>query len=143
MNAGRPILVVPREFRRLHGGHVVIAWDGSREAARAVKDALPLLRRAGQVTVAAVADDPATAQAQAEAVAGLQAYLGRHGIGAMARMEQSGEAVGPVLLRVTRELGADMIVAGGYGHSRVRELVMGGTTRTLMRRAEVPLFLSH
>ncbi|GAB7540595.1 universal stress protein [Cupriavidus sp. 8B] len=143
LNAGRPVLLVPPEYRRLHGGHVAIAWDGQREAARAVADAMPLLLRASHVTIVGVWDDRGEPRADSEPVAGLRHYLQRHGIMAGVRNEQKAWPVGTTLLDAVRALGADMLVAGGYGHSRMRELIMGGTTRTLMHHAPVPLLLSH
>jgi nucleotide-binding universal stress UspA family protein len=143
LNAGRPVIVLPAEVRRLHGGHVVIAWDGQREAARAVADAMPLLLRARQVTILAVWGRPGTPDANSEPVAGLRHYLQRHGIVAAVRTEQTSLPVGPVICDVLGELGADFLVAGGYGHSRMRELVLGGTTRTLMRQTKVPVLFSH
>jgi nucleotide-binding universal stress UspA family protein len=143
LNAGRPVLLVPPEYWRLHGGHVAIAWDGQREAARAVADAMPLLLRASHVTIVGVWDDRGEPQADSEPVAGLRHYLQRHGIVAGVRNVQKSGPVGANLLEAVSALGADMLVAGGYGHARVRELVMGGTTRTLMHQAPVPLLLSH
>ncbi|WP_174425402.1 universal stress protein [Cupriavidus basilensis] len=143
LNAGRPVLLVPQAFRRLHGGHVVIAWDGQREAARAVADAMPLLLRASHVTIIGVWDDRGEPRADSEPVAGLRHYLQRHGIVAGVRNVQKAGPVATSLLDAVGALGADMLVAGGYGHSRMRELIMGGTTRTLMHRAPVPLLLSH
>lgn len=143
LNAGRPVLLLPPRVCKLHGGHAVIAWDGRREAARAVADALPLLLRASQVTVLSVWGKEGSPDANSEPVAGLRQYLQRHGIVAGVRTEQTSQPVGTVILEALRNLGADMLVAGGYGHSRVRELVMGGTTRTLMHLADLPLLLSH
>ncbi|WP_455289261.1 universal stress protein [Cupriavidus necator] len=143
LNAGRPVIVLSEEVRRLHGGHVVIAWDGQRAAARAVADAMPLLLRARQVTILAVWDRAGRPDANSEPVVGLRHYLQRYGIVAAVRTERTSLPVGPVICDVLRELGADLLVAGDYGHSRVRELVMGGTTRTLMRHTEVPVLFSH
>ncbi|MDF3833412.1 universal stress protein [Cupriavidus basilensis] len=143
LNAGRPVLLVPPAFQPLHGGHAVIAWDGQREAARAVADAMPLLLRASHVTIVAVWDVREEPQADTEPVAGLRQYLQRHGIVAGVRNVQKAGPVGSNILEAVSAVGGDMLVAGGYGHSRLRELVMGGTTRTLMRHAEVPLLLSH
>lgn len=143
LNAGRPVIVLPEVVCRLHGGHVAIAWDGQREAARAVADAMPLLLRASQVTVLTVGDQTGRPHAKSEPVAGLRHYLQRHGIVAAVRTERTSLPVGPVICDVLGELGADFLVAGGYGHSRMRELVMGGTTRTLIRHAQVPVLFSH
>lgn len=143
LNAGRPLLLVPQEYRRLHGGNVAIAWDGQREAARAVADAMPLLLRASQVTIVGIWDDRGEPQADAAPVAGLRHYLQRHGVVAGVHNVQTAGTVGAQLLEAVSALRADMLVAGGYGHSRMRELIMGGTTRTLMHHASVPLLLSH
>lgn len=139
LNAGRPVLVLPPQVHRVEARHVAVAWDGRREAARAVADALPLLRRAQRVSLVSV-DPEGRGVAQGD---GLAAYLGRHGIRAELVPVPTQEAAGPALLRAVAHLHADLLVAGGYGHSRVRELVMGGATRVLMRHAEVPLLISH
>lgn len=143
MNAGRPILFVPPHPVRLHGGHVVIAWDGGREAARAVADAMPLLLCASKVTILAVWDEKGSPDANSEPVAGLRQYLRRHGVVAAVHTEQTAEPVGAVILEALPVLDAEMLVAGGYGHWRVRELILGGTTRSLMRACPIPLLLSH
>jgi len=143
LNAGRPVLLVPPQPMRLHGGHVVIAWDGSREAARAVADALPLLLCASRVTILSVWAPHSAPDANSEPVAGLRHFLQRHGIVAGAHAERSAAPVGDVILDALPALGAEMLVAGGYGHTRVRELIIGGTTRSLMRLCPVPLLLSH
>ena len=143
LNAGRPVLLVPPHAVPLHGVHVVIAWDGSREAARAVADAMPLLLCATKVTILAVWDEKGSPDANSEPVAGLRQYLRRHGVIAAVRTEQTSGDVATVVLETVSVLGAGMLVAGGYGHSRVRELILGGTTRTLMHACPVPLLLSH
>ncbi|WER44713.1 universal stress protein [Cupriavidus sp. WKF15] len=143
LNAGRPVLFVPPHPVRLHGGHMVIAWDGSREAARAVADAMPLLLCASKITILAVWDEHGTPDANSEPVAGLRQYLRRHGVIAGVRTEQTAQSVGTVILEALPVLGADMLVAGGYGHGRVRELILGGTTRALMHACQIPLLLSH
>ena len=148
LNAGRPVLLVPPGARRLTCEHVAIAWDGGREAARAVADAMPLLRQARCVTVVSASsthdrtgthDMPDVPGAHA----GLRDHLARHGIATVMHTVQGGDRIGRLLLEAVRHLGADLLVAGGYGHARLRELVTGGTTRTLMRHAEIPLLMSH
>ncbi|KAF7962743.1 hypothetical protein AWV80_18040 [Cupriavidus sp. UYMU48A] len=143
LNAGRPVLLVPPRPVPLHGGHVVIAWDGSREAARAVADAMPLLLCATKVTILAVWDEEGSPDANSEPVAGLRQYLRRHGVIAAVRTEQTSGAVATLILESLSVLGAGMLVAGGYGHWRVRELVLGGTTRSLVHACPIPLLLSH
>ncbi|WP_420992041.1 universal stress protein [Cupriavidus sp. 30B13] len=143
LEAGRPVLLVPPGVRSLACGHVAVAWDGGREAARAVADAMPLLRRAARVSViSAPAADGGTPQPQA-APAALCEHLASHGIAAAVHAVPGGQRPGPLLLAAVRELQADLLVAGGYGHARLRELVTGGTTRTLMRQSDIPVLMSH
>lgn len=143
LNAGRPVLLVPYACQQVEMEHIVIAWDGWREAARAVADAMPLLLCAERVTIVAVWNRDDRPTPKSEPVAGLRQYLARHGIVAGVYNEPTSEAVGQVLLEATRSLNADLLVAGGYGHSRMREVMLGGTTRTLMHHAGIPLLLSH
>jgi len=140
LNAGRPVLLVRPGAKLALPGHVLIAWDGSRPAARAVSDALPLLALASAVTIMVVSE----AEAAPDTVAGerLAAWLSTHGVRATLRVEQGGSP-GEVLLRAVQALPADLLVAGGYGRNRLRELVLGGTTRTLVRSVPVPLLMSH
>jgi len=143
LEAGRPVLLVPPGVRRLDCGHVAIAWDGGREAARAVADAMPLLRRAARVSVISAPGADGGAPEPHAAPAALCEHLARHGIVAAIHAAPGGQRPGPLLLGAVRELRADLLVAGGYGHARLRELVTGGTTRTLMRQAEIPVLMSH
>ena len=122
------------------GRRVLVAWNGSREAARAMRDALPFLARAGQVTL--VAADLAPSR---EAELGrARAFLERHGVAAKAR-KLSGTDVeaGDVLLNAIADEGADLLVMGAYGHSRLRELVLGGATRHVLRHMTAPVLMSH
>jgi len=139
LNAGRPILMMPPGTSLVPGGTVVVAWDGRREAARAVADAMPLLALASRVILQVVVSGSGPGEhGAADAVR----WLAQHGVGATLRID---EAVSPAdsLLRVVRNESADLLVTGGYGHSRLGELVMGGTTRTLLRSSPVPLLMSH
>ncbi|KWR87761.1 universal stress protein UspA [Cupriavidus sp. IDO] len=139
LNAGRPVLLVPARARPQLPGRVVIAWNASREAARAVADSLPLLRLASSVSIVVVATGDGGPDDDG---ARLKTWLASHGVGATLHVEEGGDPDN-VLLRVARSLQADLLVAGGYGRSRLSELVLGGTTRALTRQAEVPLFVSH
>ncbi|SDD82236.1 Universal stress protein family protein [Cupriavidus sp. YR651] len=139
LNAGRPVLLVPSGARFHLGGHILVAWDGRREAARAVADALPLLKKASRVTIQVIAtlggrDD--------KGATGVVQWLGAHGIAATVRVGK-GDRVADSLLRIADTEQVSLVVAGGYGHSRLGELVMGGTTHALMRHSKTPLFLSH
>lgn len=144
MQSGRPVLLLPFAGPTSPPyARALVAWNGSREAARAVKDALPLLRRA-QVEVV-VFDAPEDAQGAPAQLPGadIGPWLARHGVDVELRHVPVSVAAGEALLSHAADMGADLIVAGGYGHSRLRELVMGGVTRTLMHSAPVPVLLSH
>lgn len=135
LHCGRPVIVLPTYPTALAGGHVMIAWNDSTEAARAVADALPLLARASQVTIAADGDS--------SGIADLLSYLRCHAIDASTYHLAPASDTAEALLRAVRALAVDMLVAGCYGHARVRELMFGGTTRTLLQHATVPLLMSH
>jgi nucleotide-binding universal stress UspA family protein len=143
LSIGRPVLVVPRygAFPAL-GDHVLVGWNGSREAARAVNDALPLLHRAQKVTVLSI--DPRDYPDQRVPGADITLHLARHGVSAAAAQTRSADmAVGDVLLSYAADIGADLIVCGAYGHSRLREMVLGGATRHLLQHMTVPVLMSH
>jgi nucleotide-binding universal stress UspA family protein len=143
MTVGRPVLLAPTDGRRLRGEAVVVAWKDSREARRAVADALPLLQRAGEVIIQAVCEtaDDECASFQAADVA---AALKRHGVRARSAVAQGRPGDVAEVLRMTAEAaGADLIVAGAYGHSRAREWVLGGVSYELMHRPPCFVLLSH
>jgi nucleotide-binding universal stress UspA family protein len=139
------MLVVPYiGARPTLGDNVLVAWDGGREASRAIADAFPLLERARRVTVIAVSRDEAAAADASPAEARLGAWLREHGV----KVEIARHAVGDVsagewLLSRAADLGSDLIVMGGYGHTRVRELILGGVTRTMLQSMTVPVLMSH
>jgi nucleotide-binding universal stress UspA family protein len=142
---GRPALVLPPDGARvLPPATALVAWDGSREAARAVHEALPLLRRAGSVSVAVVDPERVRVQVGPEPGADLAAHLARHGVASHVEiLSSSGRRTGEALLARAEEKNADLLVMGGYGHWRLREVVLGGTTRHLLAYGSVPLLLSH
>jgi nucleotide-binding universal stress UspA family protein len=143
LSIGRPVLVVPRygTFPAL-GDHVLVAWNASREAARAVNDALPFLRRAQRVTVLSV--DPGDHPDQRIPSADITLHLARHGVNAVAAQTRSADiSVGDTLLSRAADIEADLIVCGAYGHSRLREMVLGGATRHLLQHMTVPVLMSH
>jgi nucleotide-binding universal stress UspA family protein len=147
LEGGRPVLVVPYVGAPASvGTHVLIAWDGGREASRALADAMPILVRARQVTVACL--DPSASARGADAAARdrLLAYLHRHGVAARLEYHNLGGgdiAIGDWLLSRTADLGGDLIVMGGYGHPRWRERVLGGATRALLSAMTVPVLMAH
>ena len=143
LGVGRPVLVVPRygTFETV-GERVLIAWNGSREATRAVNDAIPILKRATKVTVLSI--DPNSEPQPRTPGADIALHLARHGIAAEAASTSSLDIrVGDVLLSSAADTGADLIVMGAYGHSRVREMVLGGATRDLLQHMTVPVLMAH
>jgi nucleotide-binding universal stress UspA family protein len=132
MQAGRPLLVVPDACNWLDLRSVLIAWKDTTEARRAVADALPLLRKATDVTVAEIVEEQANRPAALSRVKDVAAWLSRHGVSASEQVpEEYGEA-GALLERIASEVGAGVVVAGAYGHSRLREWILGGVTRRLV-----------
>jgi nucleotide-binding universal stress UspA family protein len=145
MTSGRPVLAVPfaGDFPTL-GDRVLVAWNASREAARAVNDAMPLLRAASAVTVLAVNPRHGIHGHGDVPAADISLHLARHGVRAEAAHTVANDIPdGEALLSYAADIGADLIVAGAYGHSRARELVFGGVTRTLLAEMTAPVFLSH
>ena len=144
MAAGRPVLIVPPEiFTSPVGSPAVIAWKDCREAQRAVTAALPLLAASSAVHLIEVctAEQAEDARRRVEDVA---VFLGRHGIVASARtVKGDGGPRSDQIIGFARDHGAGLIVAGGYGHARLREWVMGGVTHGLLERSPVCLLLSH
>ena len=143
--SGRPILVVPYagNFPNL-GRRVVIGWNASREAARAVNDAMPLLTTAEIVSILTI-DPREGPRAHGELPgADISLHLARHGVKAEIERTVSADLpVGEVLLSRAADLGADLLVMGAYGHSRARELLLGGATRSLLRSMTLPVLMSH
>jgi nucleotide-binding universal stress UspA family protein len=145
LDAGRPVLVIPYiGAGNTLGERVLIAWNASREAIRAVHDALPLLQKAKSVTVMAI-NPPASEAGDGDIpAADISLHLARHGVKVEAdHVEAHDIAVGDMLLSRAADKGTDLIVMGGYGHSRLRELVLGGATRHMLEHMTVPVLMSH
>jgi nucleotide-binding universal stress UspA family protein len=141
---GRPVLVVPHIGAKPPGKTVLLCWNASREAARAAADALPFLKAAQKVVVLAVNPRTSAAGHGAEPGADAAAWLTRHGVKVTVQRDVAPDAdVGAVILSRAADLGADLIVMGIYGHSRMREMVLGGASRTLLGSMTVPVFMSH
>jgi nucleotide-binding universal stress UspA family protein len=143
--SGRPILVVPYAGRfETVGRRVLIGWNATREATRAVNDAMPLLAAAEVVTVLTI-DAREGPDAHGELPgADISLHLARHGVKAtIERTVSAGIPAGDVLLSRAADLGADLLVIGAYGHSRVRELLLGGATRSILRSMTLPVLMSH
>lgn len=141
---GRPVLVIPaaeglHDFRQ----DALVAWDGSVEATRAVSGALPLLRAARRTTVLGFGDDLAHSGASLAECERLAAWLRRHGIAAQAASHAPGDDPGEALLSAAADAGAGLLVMGGYGHARFRELLLGGVTATILRAMTLPVLFAH
>ena len=141
--AGRPVLIVPSvgSLPTL-GKRILVAWNGGREASRAVTDAIPLLQQADNVHIMAV--NPKAAEHGSVPGADIGLYLARHGVRVEVKTDHGAEIdVGNELLSRAADLDADLIVMGGYGHSRLQEWVLGGATRTILESMTVPVLMSH
>lgn len=141
LRAGRPLLVVPPAAREVPGRRIVVAWKDTREARRAAADALPLLARAERTVVVEVLE-PGD-EGEAGGAAGVAVWLRSHGIAAEGLALPVADSVAETLNRTAAELGADLIVAGAYGHGRLREWVLGGVTADLLAASPHCLLLSH
>jgi len=141
--SGRPVIVVPyiqKDPIKLE--HVMLCWDGSRAAARAIADSLPLLKKAGQVEIVIVSNE----RGKRDEIEGadLAQHLARHGLKVEVKRTVLGViAVADVILSHAADAGTDFIVMGGYGHSRLREFVLGGVTHSIFRSMTVPVLMSH
>ena len=143
LDAGRPVLVVPYAgaFEDV-GQNVLLAWDGSRAAAVAMREALPLLAHARRVTLVSfrrAGDD----EGQALLIPEMTRWLQRHGVRPTAEQNITEIDTSEALLSRVSDLGADLIVMGGYGHSRLREKVLGGVTREVLAHMTVPVLVAH
>jgi nucleotide-binding universal stress UspA family protein len=142
-DSGRPVIIVPYiQKAPLKLDRVMVCWDGGKTAARAVADAMPLLKRAGGVEVVIVADE----HGKEDEIAGadMGQHLARHGLNVeVKRMTMGDIDVADVLLSHAADIAADIIVMGGYGHSRLREFVLGGVTRSILQSMTAPVFMSH
>ncbi|HEX5379926.1 MAG TPA: universal stress protein [Phenylobacterium sp.] len=143
--SGRPVLLFRPDSPTPAGGalrSVVVAWDGSRCAARAMADAMPILLQASNVRLLSVTPEPSKA-ASASTLEALR-YLKAHNVTATVHeATASGRSVGAALEGELNDSPPDLLVMGAYGHSKLRELILGGATEHLMRSARVPIFLSH
>jgi len=142
ISSGRPILIVPTALSDLKAERVVLAWKDSREARRALSDSLPIMQAAKSVTVVEVCReaDKTDATARTKDVAHA---LGRHGVTASSVVSVGHGDDALQLISETRALNADLIIAGGYGHSRLGEWVFGGVTDTLLWQNDLCVLLSH
>jgi nucleotide-binding universal stress UspA family protein len=139
--AGRPVLILPfLGAAKPDFGEVLVGWDGGREAARAVHDALPLLKMARRARLVSI-DEGMRGEIQGAVIA---EALARHGVVTeLTTVSSDGQRTGEAILRAARDYGAGLIVLGGYGHSRFTEFVFGGVTRHVLRNLDRPVLMSH
>jgi nucleotide-binding universal stress UspA family protein len=144
LNSGRPVLIVPYAgtFDKV-GERVLVAWDASLEATRAVTSAIPLLKRAARVDILMFNPPawPTAPNAQLENEIAL--YLARHGVRAEVSHQRTEIDIGNSILSCASDLASDLIVMGAYGHSRFREVLLGGPTRTILKSMTIPVWMSH
>ncbi|MED5597086.1 universal stress protein [Janthinobacterium sp. P210006] len=153
LHAGRPVLIVPyapplpRLAPPAAARNVLISWNASKEASRAVSAALPLLQRAEQVHVAIFDAQVHAAEHGEQPGAELLHYLARHGVDARLHLLDGGGVrrgdIGEALLSQAGDLSADLLVMGAYGHSRLRETILGGVTRTILQSMTIPVLMAH
>ena len=145
LQSGTPVLYVPYTGSLSSLGiRVLVAWDGGREAARAIRDALPFLVGANEVLIASYPRNDESAEALARAQPHLETYLARHGVRAGFRRHLGDDLeVGQRLLSQAADFGSDLLVMGGFAHSRAREWVLGGVTRTMLQSMTLPVLMSR
>jgi len=145
LSCGRPILVIPFiGAGATLGERILVAWDGGREATRAVNDALPLLKRAAKVTVVTV--NPGMRPGRHGSVAGadISLHLARHGVNVEVQsLEVRDIGIGDAILSRLSDISADLLVMGAYGRSRLRETLLGGVTHHILATMTVPVLMSH
>lgn len=129
LRSGRPVLVVPDAKATAAFRNILVAWRDTRKCRRAVVDALPMLHRADRITLVEASSDPADAR---NGIADLAGWLERHGVGADQIVSRMKGSATETLAGIATEIEADLVVAGAYGHSRIREWAFGGVTRDLL-----------
>ena len=138
--ARRPVLLAPLETSPTFATNITIGWDGSQEASHAVAAAMPFLKQARHITILSIEKDGEDEQAQT----GLTDYLAAHGcIGEHRHISASGRPIGEALLDESAALLSDLLVVGGYSHSRLRELIVGGVTRHIRGHTSIPVLMAH
>lgn len=144
LNCARPVLMMPSVLPKAAlGSKIVVAWDGSVPSTRAIASALPMLEHARSVELVVLNAGMEELPQGSLPATGMAAYLARHGVRVEVRAVEHVGDIGEKLLQLAADGGADLIVMGAYGHSRFREILLGGTTRKLLRSSTVPLWMMH
>ena len=140
METGKPLLLMPRDQETFAADRILVGWNGSREAARAVTDALPMLIGATSVIAVATADSAAADPSLKD----LENYLALKGVEATTdTLRPKGDHIGLALVEAAKANGADLIVMGGYGRPRMRDMIFGGVTHEILAKADRPVLMAH
>ena len=145
IGSGRPVVLIPEGYSdQFDPKRVVLAWDGSREAVRAITDSLPLMKRADEVSILTIVKKDDRRPTSKHTPKELALYLSEQGIRTESiAIKAKGSYSGQLLLEQASKLRADLVVLGAYGHSRFREMVLGGVTRHVLAHSKIPLLMSH
>ncbi|MDG1859688.1 MAG: universal stress protein [Emcibacteraceae bacterium] len=139
IESGLPVIIIPQAGVSSATNNILVAWDGGRQCAKAVHDALPLLIKADKVTVLTITEDEKRQVPEAD----ICVKLARHGVNAEALTVNDSIKVADRILRTAEEINADLIVAGAWGHVRLREIIFGGVTKQLLSNQKRSIYLSH
>jgi len=144
LNSSRPVLIVPYagKFDDI-GRNILVAWDGSMESTHAISNALPMLKKAKKATIAVFNPDQRFDAHGEQPGADMGLYLARHGVEIEILEERTELDVGNALLSLAADKGSDLLVMGGYGHSRFREVLLGGVTSMVLNTMTLPVLMSH
>jgi nucleotide-binding universal stress UspA family protein len=144
ISAGRPTLLMPLDQQAtVAAGRIVVGWNGSREAARATFDSLPLLKLADEVMIVLVQREGGSADRKPSSGIDLTKALARHGVRVRPYDIKSSHEAGEALLERVQSQGAGLLVMGAYGHARLREFILGGATRSVLKSMTTPVLFSH
>ncbi len=145
LSAGRPVLILPRaDYAGSVGRNVTLAWDGSAEASNAAKGALPFMKQAESVKVLSAQEHLSEKGVKSDVTNVLAEYLGLHSIKpATSFVDPEGKPIGEAILKQATTEGSDLLVMGAYGHSRVREMILGGVTQYILDHATIPVLMAH
>jgi len=138
-----PVIIIPEKLKKLQPpDRIIVAWDESSTAAKAIRQALPLLRAADSVQLLTIGEPSRSNQADDHAT--MVAYLDRHGVVAESKTVKPGKsAEQEILISEINASNVDLLVMGAYGHARIRELILGGMTRKILQAMPVPVFMTH
>ena len=144
-SSGRAVLIIPHNFEaKSIGDHVMVAWNGSREAAKAISSAMAVLSHAQKVSMVTVVDGDLDDSQAAIIAADMSGYLATHGVSADAQTVNAGSvSVGQFLHDLALGKDADLLVMGAYGHTRIREFILGGVTHWSLRHSTIPVLMTH